>query len=178
MLNLFALLFSCSDTETAKEKAQSAEKITTKEQPTIASEVEQKSPKAELPPSPKCSAQLQPYRRFVNEYFVVIKKAKEGDLGAMRTSNILIKKAEKTSADLQSLHKEGTINSDCWKRYQQLQIKLSSAVKDNQDASSAQKQMRKKEPKTNNISIVPEDCVQQCQTDGSTNILLCIARCM
>ena len=131
MLFVSLLFFACGDAEEKSTTADVETKVEVVQKAPPAAEAE-KSADAGKPTatggSAQCDDQLKEYSDFVDEYIVLMEKASKGDLSALQKYPALLEKAEASSKELDVLHKDGNIDADCWKKYNEINNRMTNAA--------------------------------------------------
>ena len=182
MLYPLLFLFACGDAEkTEAPTVQKSPPIENKAPTKIAPKKMEKpaaAADAAAATGGNCDSQLKEYSDFVDEYIVLMKKANKGDASALKSYPALMKKAEKSSKKLEVLHKDGKIDTDCWKKYNKINNKMASAAMDMSGASAADKKEMKDLQKASEKAVDQAACMQNCQGKAPAQAAACMQSCM
>ena len=186
MLFISLLFFACGDAE-EKSTTVDVQKKTEVVQPS-APDASAKTP-SENSGNTQCDKQLKEYSDFVDEYIALMEKAgpiinaSTGDLSALRKYPALLEKTAR-SLELDVLHKDGTIDANCWKRYNEINSRLTNAVTksaamDMNGAITEDKEEMKKLKEIQDKAVDQAACLQKCQEDTDPMAAAtCIQDCM
>ena len=91
----------------------------------------------------------------------------------------MLEKAEASSKELDVLHKDGSIDADCWKKYNEINNRMTSAAMDMSGASAEDKEELQELQELQNEAVDQAACMQKCQekTDPMA-AATCMQSCM
>jgi hypothetical protein len=155
--------------------------------PAKTEEVGKKSPppppaKAAPTASPSnCGQDLKEYGAFVDEYIVYMQKVSAGDMSAMAQAQGIMQKSEKASQDILKLQKDGKLDIPCFKKYQEINNRMTNAAMEMSGASEEEKEERAELEEVQKASDKAMDnlgCIQACQTETDPmKQMTCIQGC-
>ena len=169
----FTLFLGCGseDPETKAEVTEvaSASESTTTSSPKTATDVS----------SSECSQMLKEYEGFVDSYIDTVEKAAKGDASAMSSYPELMKKAETIGNKIDVLQKKnGDLDTDCFKKYNALTMKMAKAGSTIAGGSPADQAELDEAQKAADKALDMADCMQKCQSITDMNEMTkCIQGC-
>ena len=180
MILLF-FMFACGDAQEASKdtpKVQNTSQVNPNKQIKKTVQAPQNKSKSSIS-SDSCTEQLKEYSAFVDDYIDLMKKASKGDVKALQKYPELLKKAEKSGKELQVLHKDGKIDAACWKKYNEINNRMSEAAMDMSGASEEDKKELKEIQKVNDKAVDQAACMQNCQSiSDPMQQATCVTGCM
>lgn len=181
---IFTLLLACSDTEKGptvidiKPKPQQIAKPIKPEPKPEPKPVHVEEKEIPSKPVSSCEERLKEYSDFVDEYVLIMKKTQKGDLSAIQNYAELLEKAEQSGGEIEALYENETINAECWKKYNRINLRMTEAMMDKPMTEEERKQQKELQEAGDKL-IDQAACMEKCQSNSDPMAqMTCIQNCM
>lgn len=126
-----------------------------------------------------CGKELKNYGVFVDEYIKYMEKVSAGDMSAMTQVQGLMEKSQKSSQEIMKLQTDGKLDIPCFKKYQEINNRMSNAAMKMSGASEEDKKELEDIQKATDDALDSVGCLEACQTETDPmKMVVCTQGCM